>query len=416
MKNWFDIDRLREILDTLSRNKSRSLLTGFGVFWGVFMLVVLIGGGHGLKDMLHRQMDSFATNAIVVWGQQTTKPYHGFRKGRKWDATLTDVERLRAHVPELDVVTPFLSQWNTNATYDDHQITVILKGGYPELAKVMIPRLLYGRFIDAMDISQNRKVCVLGKKVYKTLFPQGGDPCGKQVRVGSIYYQVVGVNIGEDNIQLNGSSEESIFLPFSVMQQVYNYGQKADLLLITARPGIQTGSLIGRIRSIVGAAHDIAPDDEKAIGVLNTEAMFGMVDNLFRGVNLLVWLVGIGTLLAGAIGVSNIMLVTVRERTVEIGIRRAIGATPRGILVQIVCESMLLTAVAGMSGILFAVLILQFLEMANTSGGIVTAHYQIGFWTATGAVALISALGVVAGLMPALRAMSIKPVDAMRDE
>jgi putative ABC transport system permease protein len=170
------------------------------------------------------------------------------------------------------------------------------------------------------------------------------------------------------------------------------------------------------IREVIARAHHIDPTDEKAVTVFNTEVMFGLMDNLFSGVNLLIWLVGIGTLLAGAIGVSNIMMVTVKERTTEIGIRRAIGATPQSILGQIMSESIVLTAVAGMSGILFAVMILEMLELANTTDGIVEAHYQVGFWTAIGAVVLLSVLGILAGLAPAARAMSIKPVDAMRDE
>ena len=405
-----------EILDTLARNKSRSLLTGFGVFWGVFMLVGLIGGGQGLKEVLHQQMDGFATNSIVVWEQATTKAYHGFQKGREWNLTLTDVSRLRQHVPELDVVTPLVSRWGSTAVHDDRSATCVVKGAYPDLARVSTPSIAYGRYLNAMDLSQGRKVCVLGKKVYSTLFPHGGDPCGQLVRIDGIYFRVVGVNYAGGNININGSDEESVVLPFTVVQQVYNYGEKADIIFLTAREGTTASSLIGRIRRVISGTHDIAPDDEKAIEVFNTEAMYGMMDNLFRGVNLLVWLVGIGTLLAGAIGVSNIMLVTVRERTVEIGIRRAIGATPRGILTQIVSESVLLTSVAGMSGLLFAVLVLEMLEMAGTTDGVVTAHYQIGFWTAVGAVALLSVLGIVAGLMPALRAMSIRPVDAMRDE
>ena len=175
-------------------------------------------------------------------------------------------------------------------------------------------------------------------------------------------------------------------------------------------------SISQQMRSVIARAHQVDPTDEKAITVFNSEVMFGMLDSLFAGVNFLIWLVGIGTLLAGAIGVSNIMMVTVRERTTEIGIRRAIGATPKNILSQIISESIILTAVSGMSGILFAVVILQLAELANTSDGIVNSHFQIGFWTAIGAVVLLSFLGILAGLAPAARAMSVKPVDAMRDE
>jgi putative ABC transport system permease protein len=257
---------------------------------------------------------------------------------------------------------------------------------------------------------------VLGKKVYKDLFPQGGDPCGKNIRIDSVYYQVVGVDYNTGNMSINGRAEESVVMPITLMQQMYNVGNSIDMICVTAKKGITISSITPKMRSVIARSHIIDPNDEKGVQVFNTEVLFGMLDSLFKGVNFLVWLVGIGTLLAGAIGVSNIMLVTVRERTIEIGIRRAIGATPKNILSQIISESVILTAVAGMSGILFAVLILEGLELANTTDGILAAHFQVGFWTALFAVILLSVLGVLAGLAPAARAMSIKPVDAMRDE
>ena len=346
-----DIDTYREIIDTLTRNKSRSLLTGFGVFWGVFMLIGLIGG-----------------------------------------------------------------EWGRTVVAGDKRYSSNVKGLLADYAQVEEPQMRYGRFINDMDIAQSRKVCVLGKKVYKTLFPQGGDPCGEMVRIDSTYYRVVGVDYSAGNVSINGSAEESVCIPLTLMQQAYNQGNRVDLICLTAKPGVTMSNIAQDIRDVVARAHQIDPTDEKAVTVFNTEVLFGVMDNMFQGVNFLIWLVGIGTLLAGAIGVSNIMMVTVRERTTEIGIRRAIGATPFNILGQIISESILLTAVAGMSGILFAVLILQMVEMGNTTDGIVEAHFQVGFWTAVGAVALLSVLGVMAGLAPAARAMSIKPVDAMRDE
>ena len=217
-------------------------------------------------------------------------------------------------------------------------------------------------------------------------------------------------------MNINGNDQQAVFMPLSLVQQIYNRGESIDMLCVTGKPGVTMSDITDRMRMVVAQAHDVSPKDEKGVMVFNTEMMFSMVDNMFRGINMLIWLVGIGTLLAGAIGVSNIMMVTVRERTVEIGIRRAIGATPRDILSQIMQESILLTSVAGMSGILFVVLVLQGLEMANTTDGITSAHFQIDFWTAIGAVVLLSVLGMLAGLAPALRAMHIKPVDAMRDE
>ena len=413
----FDIDTYREILDTLTRNKSRSFLTGFGVFWGVFMLVVLIGGGKGLKEMLNSNFEGFATNTGMIWSQRTTKAYKGFRKGRQWQMVYQDVDRLRQQVPELEVVTPVLFSNGGTAYYDDKKTTIAVNGTMPEYAKVNSPKIYFGRYLNDMDIAQHRKVCVIGKKTYKDLFTNGEDPCGKSIRIDSVYYQIVGVDYNVSG-EVNFGAEEgtTVILPLTLMQQTYNRGNTIDMIAVTGRPGVVMSQLSDRIRQTVAKAHLVDPTDETAVTVFNTEILFQLLDNLFRGVNFLIWLVGLGTLLAGAIGVSNIMMVTVRERTTEIGIRRAIGATPRTILSQIVMESIILTSVAGMSGILVGVAILEMLEKGNTEDGIVTVHFQIDFWTAILAVTVISIMGILAGLAPAWRAMSIKPVDAMRDE
>jgi len=412
-----DIDSYREVLDTLTRNKSRSLLTGFGVFWGVFMLVALIGGGNGLKEKLNENFAGFATNSAMVWAQPTSKAYKGFRKGRYWQMDYKDVERLRQRVTELDVVTPLLFSNGGTAYFADRKATVGINGVQPDYSRVNEPKLFYGRYINDADIRQHRKVCVIGKKTYKELFPGGGDPCGKSIRVDKMYYRIVGVDYNvSGGVNFGGEAGTMLLLPITLMQQVYNRGHQVDMIAVTGRPGVVMSKVTDRIRATVARAHLVDPTDEQGATVFNTEVLFQLLDNLFRGVNFLIWLVGLGTLLAGAIGVSNIMMVTVRERTTEIGIRRAIGATPRMVLSQIIAESIVLTLVAGMSGILFGVVILQMLELANTEDGILTAHFQVGFWTAITAALAVSVVGVLAGLAPAARAMAIKPVDAMRDE
>jgi len=411
-----DFDTYHELLQTLLRNKTRSLLTGFGVFWGVFMLVGLIGGGKGMKQLLNNNFEGFATNAALIWAQPTTKPFHGFRKGRTWNMTTSDVERLRAQVPELDVVSPMVSNGGTRAVVGKRTFACSVKGVLPEYARVDAPKMRYGRYINEMDIAKSRKVCVIGERVYRTLFPGGGDPCGATVRLDSTYYSIVGVDFSKGNMNFNGSADESVTLPLTLMQRIYNLGDAVHMVAVTGRRGVTISEITPHIRSVIARAHDVDPEDEQSVMVFNTEVLFGVLDSLFDGVDFLIWLVGIGTLLAGAIGVSNIMMVTVRERTSEIGIRRAIGATPRVILGQIVAESILLTTVAGMGGILLAVLTLQGMELANTEDGILAAHFQVTFWQAVGAVSLLALLGVAAGLMPALRAMRIKPVDAMREE
>ena len=413
----FDLDTYREILDTLTRNKSRSFLTGFGVFWGVFMLVALIGGGQGMKEMLNQNFEGFATNSAMVWAQPTTKAYKGFRKGRRWNMEYKDVERLKSRIPELDVVSPVLFSNGGTAYYGDRKTTVGINGVQEDYQRVSEPKMRYGRYLNDMDVAQRRKVCVIQKKIYKDLFPGGGDPCGSFIRVDSVYYQIVGVDYSSaEGMDFGGESGTTMLLPITLMQQTYNMGQNVHMIAVTGKKGVVMSTVTDRIRETIARAHTIDPTDEQGVMVFNTEVLFQMLDSLFKGVNFLIWLVGLGTLLAGAIGVSNIMMVTVRERTIEIGIRRAIGATPRMILSQIISESIVLTMVAGMSGILFAVMILQMLELANTEDGILAAHFQVGFWTAIFAALAIAAMGVLAGLAPAARAMSIKPVDAMRDE
>ncbi|MBQ1772928.1 MAG: ABC transporter permease [Prevotella sp.] len=417
MVNVIDLDSYREILDTLTRNKSRSFLTGFGVFWGVFMLVALIGGGQGLKEKLNQNFSGFATNAAMVWAQPTTKAYKGFRKGRIWQMDYKDVERLRQKVPELEVVSPVLFSNGGYAYFGDRKTQIGVNGTAPEYQHINSPQMYYGRYLNDMDLQQRRKVCVIGKKTYKDLFPGGGDPCGRRIRIDSVYYQIVGVDYNmSGGMSFGNEAGTTVILPITLMQQTYNRGNQVDMIAITGRPGVVMSSLSQRVRETVARAHTVDPTDEQGVMMFNTEVLFQVLDNLFRGVNFLIWLVGLGTLLAGAIGVSNIMMVTVRERTTEIGIRRAIGATPRMILSQIISESVVLTLVAGMSGILFGVMILQMLEMGNTEDGIVTAHFQVDFWTAIFAALIIAAMGILAGLAPAARAMSIKPVDAMRDE
>ena len=414
-----DLDSYREILDTLTRNKARSFLTGFGVFWGVFMLVSLMGGGKAMREALNKTFEGFAQNTVVIAAEQTSKPYKGFRKGRWWSMDYKDVDRLKQRVPELDAVVPMIfSRWggSNTAYYGDQKTTPRIQGTLPEMAKVMEPKMYYGRYLNDVDVREHRKVCVIGKKIYKELFKEGGDPCGKKIRVDSTYYEVIGVDYSSSNLSFNGRAEEKVTLPITLMQTIYNRGNEVDLIAATGRQGVVMSHITDRIRETVARAHYVDPTDEQGAIVFNTELMFQLVDNVFRGVNFLIWLVGLGTLLAGAIGVSNIMMVTVRERTTEIGIRRAIGATPKMILSQIISESIVLTLVAGMSGILFGVMILQMLEMYNTEDGIVNVHFQVSFWTAIFAAVVIASMGVLAGLAPAARAMSIKPVDAMRDE
>ena len=330
-----DRDSFKEILDTLLRNKSRTLLTGFGIFWGLFMLLAMLGGGQGLKNILSANFEGFATNTVILFEGTTTKPWKGLKEGRYWTLSVKDVDRLRLMVPELDVVTPVICNWGQTVLHDKQSASCTIKGVKADYQSIETPQLRYGRYINETDNLQERKVCVIGKRIYETLFPEGGDPCGTYIQVGAVQYRVVGVDFNGGNMSINGRASETVSIPLSVAQKIFQRGANVDLICVTGRGGVKMSSLATRIRSIVAREHLFDPDDEQALFQINTEQIFSVVDNLFRGLNFLILLVGLGTLLAGAIGVSNIMMVTVRERTTEIGIRRAIGATPRDILGQI---------------------------------------------------------------------------------
>ena len=409
------IDTCEEILITITRNKTRSLLTAFGVFWGIFMLVALIGGGQGMQEELKSQFEGFATNSGFIAAQKTSEAYKGFRKGRWWDLEMEDVDRVR-NVDGVALATPSIALWGQVAVYGDNKYDCSVKGLYPEYEQIEHQEMTYGRFINDVDIKESRKVCVIGKRVYESLFKPGEDPCGKYVRVNGIYYRVIGMCSSEGNVNIQGQASEAITLPFSTMQQTYNLGKKLHVVCFIMKPGVKVKDVQPEVERLVKAAHYIAPDDKQAVMLLNAEAMFSMMDNLMIGVRFLIWMVGLGTLFAGAIGVSNIMMVTVKERTTEIGIRRAIGARPKDILQQILSESMVLTTIAGMAGISFAVFVLQILEKAANDPGVIKTHYQVSFGLAIGTCILLIALGVLAGLAPAYRAMAIKPIEAIRDE
>lgn len=410
-----DLDTWEEILITITRNKTRSILTAFGVFWGIFMLIALMGGAQGMKDLISRQFEGFATNSGFMAAMKTGKAYKGFQQGRVWEMTNQDVTNIRQRVPGIDVVTPTLDHWGVNIIYNGNKISGSLKGHYPAYDRIEEPRITMGRSLNDMDIKGCRKVCVIGKQVYETLFPDKSNPCGKYVLVDGNYYQIIGVNEASGNISINGDTETSIILPFTTVQRNYNHGDKINMLCYTARRGYAVSEVEKLVQQVIRQAHFIHPQDEQAVMSLNAEAMFGMMENLFSGIRILSWLVGLGTLLAGAIGVSNIMMVTVKERTTEIGIRRAIGARPSDILQQVLSESMILTLVAGMAGISFAVFLLNGIEQITSAQG-TAAHFQISFAGALGACILVMLLGLLAGLAPAYRAMAIKPIEAIRDE
>ena len=414
----FDIDRWQEIWFTISHNKSRSILTAFGVFWGMFMLVVMVGAGVALQRGMKSQIEGFATNSCFVWAQQTSEPYKGLKKGRNWNMVNEDIPLIINKVPEIQYLAPVLfgNGGTNNVTRNDKAGSYGVKGNYPAYNLIDESKMIFGRYINDIDIVEKRKVCVIGERVYQVLFPKDENPIGKNIQVNGIYFQVIGVARHTSNINIGGNAEESVILPFSTMQQAFNQGKIIHFMAITAKPGIKVKVIEDRIHQVLSEKHNISPEDKKAVGGFNIEDQFNMFLYLGIGIAVLIWVVGLGTLFAGAIGVSNIMLVTVRERTKEIGIRRALGATPRDIIKQILSESIILTLIAGVSGLMFGVGILSLVGLALSKGGQFFRDPQISFSVAIAALIILLIIGTFAGFIPANRAMNIKPIEAIREE
>ena len=414
----FDIDRWQEIWITIKSNKSRSFLTAFGVFWGIFMLVLMVGAGNALKTGIFSQIEGFATNSVFFMAERTTEPYKGFRKGRVWNMTNSDLPIIRNRVDDLQYMSPVLfggGNGEKNVVRGDKGGSYLVKGCYPEYDLIEKSKMIYGRYVNDIDIAEKRKVCVIGERVYEVLF-HGENPVGKQIRVNGIYFQVIGVARSTSGVSIGGQTAETVVLPFTTMQQAFNQGNIIHFLAATAKPGVAVRSIQDKITEVLKQQHQISPDDKEAVFSMNIEEQFKMFNNLEIGISLLIWIVGIGTLLAGAVGVSNIMLVTVRERTKEIGIRRALGATPNNIIGQILSESVVLTVLAGIGGIVLGVGLLSAVGVVLSQGDQFFKDPQISFTMAVGSLIILIVIGMLAGLIPAQRAMMIKPVEAIAEE
>lgn len=418
LRIFFDPDRWQEIWITITHNKSRSIMTAFGVFWGMFMLVVMVGAGVALEKGISSEIEGFATNSCFIWSEQTSVPYKGLKKGRYWNMYNEDIILLRQNIPEIQHIAPILfgGGQDNNVMRNDKSGTYSLKGNYPSYNLIDESKMIYGRYINDIDIAEKRKVCVIGERVYEVLFPGNEDPLGKNIQVNGVYFQVIGVSRHTSDVNIGGDAQETVVLPFTTMQQAFNQGNVVHFIAVTAMPGVKVKVIEDKIKAVLKNIHTISPDDKTAVGGMNIEDQFTMFLYLGIGIASLIWIVGLGTLLAGGIGVSNIMLVTVRERTKEIGIRRALGATPQNIIGQIISESVVLTMLAGIAGILLGVGLLHVVGILLSTGDQFFKDPQISFGVAIGALFILVVIGAFAGFLPANRALNIKPIEAIREE
>lgn len=415
MKNpIFDIDNWKEIGATLARNKTRTFLTAFGIFWGTAMLAMLMGGASGLRGMLMRNFQGFATNMGAVFPQRTTLSYRGFNKGMNWTLNTNDIDIIRRTVPYIEASSALQQSMSTIA-YSSNSKSAAVQGVESDFFKIQEPVLYEGRLLNESDIFGNKKVALLGKSIADELF-SGVSPLGKYISINGVYFQIVGVIGQTSEASIGGRLDENVVMPLTTMRRAFNLGNDVGFFIMNVAQGYTPTELKPYIMRAIRKNHPIHPDDEDALGMMDIAEMFKMVDNLFIGISLLAIFVGAGTLIAGIIGVGNIMWIIVKERTQEIGIRRAIGAKPRDIIIQILSEGMVLTAIAGTAGVVFATIVLALVEHFTADPVLGSAHFQLSFASAMEIMATFLILGTLAGLIPAIRAMRIKPIEAINDK
>lgn len=410
-----------EILQTISRNKWRSLMTAFGVFWGLLMLILLVGAGLGISNGITSGLTVIPSNSIFMGGGHTSKAYKGFGKDRQIGIDNQDVEIIRTNLGARGrFVTPLSFGGSKIVNYGEENGSFDVVATSPGYYYAIPQQMVFGRYLNEIDSKERRKVCVIGQKIYDTLFPNGDDPSGKTIQVGNIYFTIVGVvKKLSEMINIGSDVDESVIVPLETGQLAYNMANQVHVLCVTLQDQYKITDWEDRVKGWVKEQHYVHPDDDAAIWSINLSEIIGTFTNLFLGIGILIWIVGVGSLLAGIIGISNIMLVTVKERTQEIGIRRALGAKPRSIMLQILSESLVLTLAAGLTGLVLGVWILQLAGLimkANPGDGGIVIDPQIPFSVAFAALMILVIGGLFAGWMPARRAMKIKAIEALGEE
>lgn len=419
-----DYDKWQEIVTVLKKNKLRTFFTAFGVFWGIFLLVIMMGSGNGLRNSALEGFGNMATNSFFMWTQRTTMPHKGFQRGRFFNFRNADTEAIKQNIPEVDKIAPRLQArgfrgGGSNVIRGERTGAFDIYGDTPQFFEIMPMIITNGRFINKTDVDERRKVTVIGDRVFQEMFKTGEDPIGEYLQIQGVYFKVVGVVKSKQRGNNAERDEGSIYMPFTTLQQTYNYGDIVGWYSITAKKGIPASEVEAKTKEFMKVRHHIHPDDNRAIGSWNMENEFNKFNNLFMGITILVWIVGMGTLFAGVVGVSNIMLIVVKERTKEIGIQRAIGAPPAAIISQIIIESVFLTTLAGYIGLVIGVGLLELVNYFLVTSGVESDMFrnpEINFNMAMSALGILVISGILAGLIPAKRAVSIKPIDALRDE
>lgn len=408
-----DVDTWQEILDTIRANKLRSILTGFSVAWGIFMLIILLGSGQGLSNGVEYQFRDDAVNSIWVYPGQTSTPYKGLKPGRRVELTNKDHDEIQTGINGVEHLTSrFRIQGNLRVRYRSETGTFDVRAVHPGhlfLEKTIITE---GRFLNDPDLAEFRKVAVIGVRVRDALF-KTENPLGKNIEVNGVAFKVVGLFTDDGG----EGEQEKIYLPISTAQRAFGGANRINQIMLTTgeAPLPQTETMAKDIKSQIATDHTFSVDDPRAVYVRNNNEEFQRFANVMGGIRIFIWIVGIGTILAGVVGVSNIMMISVRERTREIGVRKALGATPFSIVSLVLQESILITSVAGYLGLLLGIFVLETAAKFLPADGFFR-HPEVDLFVAIEATVLLIVAGLFAGFVPARRAAAVKPVEALRNE
>ena len=418
----FKLDTWQEIYHSLKNNKLRTFLTMIGVGWGMFLFVSLLGAAKGMENGFDKLFSGFATNSIFMWAQNTSIPYDGFPKGRKTELRLPDIDLLERKIPEIDYISPQNSRGNFGSPPEQMSrggktASYTLTGDYPIGNKISEKKLIYGRYINDADVSANKNVAVIGEEVYKNFFDakKNENPLGKSFNIKGIFFNVIGVFKVKGNGGMN--NDKTVFIPLSTYTKMYNDGDKVGFFAIVSKPDADLNIVENEAKRVLKEKYNVSPDDTNAFGSFNLGKEFGKLTGFLTGMQLLTIIVGTLTILAGVIAISNILLITVKERTKEIGIRRALGAKPSEVRNQILLESVVITLTSGILGFIFGILLLMVVSIfTKDQDSFPFYNPTVNYGQVFAAMAIMVVLGLVIGMIPAQRAVKIRPIEALRSE
>ena len=420
MNLLFKADTWDEIFSSINKNRVRTILTVIGVLWGIFVYIAMSGAAKGLDNGFERQFESVAMNSLFAWSQSTSKPYKGFRTGRRIQLKLSDVEVLKKRIPEIQYIAPR----NATGVFGGSPALTVrgqksgnynVYGDFPVYTKIATKKIFdQGRFINQSDIDYDRRVCIIGERTKRELFDDSEEAVGSFLRINGIYFRVVGVH---KFVPGGGfESDGDIFIPFTTFNKLYNKADEVDFMSIAAFDDADIIQVEKDVKTVLKSIHQVDPTDERAFGSFNLGEVFGRIKGFANGLTFLSLVIGIATILAGVIGIGNILLISVKERTKELGVRRALGATPSEVRNLILLESVFLTVISGVMGIILGAGALSLVNRLTKDIDLPYTNPTVPIPYVLGALVLMVVLGTLIGLIPAQRAVSIRPIEALREE